>query len=132
MEDHPDSAFSLLDSLHFKQKLSKKETAHYALLLAKATNKTYRSLLPCDSLLDVSLSYYKKSSPERATALLYKGRLEEELGQTERAIELLQDGLTAIRDYPNEKVTKRLLLSSLGILYEDNKHFKESLSTYKI
>lgn len=131
MEEHPDSAFILLDSLHYRQQLSKKETAHYSLLLAKATNKTYRSLLPCDSLLDVSLSYYKKSSPERATALLYKGRLEEELGQTERAIELLQDGLTAIRDYPNEKVTKRLLLSSLGILYEDNKHFKESLSTYK-
>ncbi|MBQ6037398.1 MAG: hypothetical protein IJL37_01845 [Bacteroidaceae bacterium] len=131
MEDHPDSAFSLLDSLHFKQQLSKKETAHYALLLAKATNKTYRPLLPCDSLLDVSLSYYKKSTPERATALLYKGRLEEELGQTERAIELLQDGLTIIRDFPNVKEIKRLIHSSLGILYEDNKHFEESVSSYR-
>ncbi len=131
MEDHPDSAFSLLDSLHFKQQLSKKETAHYALLLAKATNKTYRPLLPCDSLLDISLSYYKKSTPERATALLYKGRLEEELGQTERAIELLQRGLSIIRAYPNEKEIKKHLLSSLGILYEDNKHFEESLSAYR-
>lgn len=131
MEVHPDSAFSLLDSLHVRQSLSKKETARYALLLAKATNKTYRPLLPCDSLLDISLSYYKKSTPERATALLYKGRLEEELGQTERAIELLQSGLSIVRDYPNEKEIKRHLLSSLGILYEDNRHFEESLSAYR-
>ncbi|MBQ9498667.1 MAG: hypothetical protein IJR56_00970 [Bacteroidaceae bacterium] len=131
MDAHPDSAFSLLDSLHYRQPMSRQETARYALLLAKATNKTYHPLLPCDSLLDISLSYYKKSTPERATALLYKGRLEEELGQTGRAIELLQSSLSIIRDYPNEKEIKRHLLSSLGILYEDNKHFEESLSAFR-
>lgn len=131
MEEFPDSAFSLLDSLHYRQQLSKDETARYALLLAKATNKTYRPLLPCDSLLNIALSFYKKTSPERATALLYKGRLEEEMGQTERAIEFLQDGLAIIDDYPSEIETKRLLYSSLGILYEDNKHFEESLSAFR-
>ena len=131
MTEHPDSAFSLLDSLHLRQPMSKKETARYALLLAKATDKTYQSLIPCDSLLNLALNYYKKPTPDRATALLYKGRLEQEIGQTENAIELLQDGLMVLENYPNEKEIQKHLLSSLGILYEDNKHFGESLSIYR-
>ncbi len=131
MEAHPDSAFSLLDSLHYRQPMSKKETARYALLLAKATDKTYQSLIPCDSLLDIALGYYNGKQAERALALLYKGRLEQEMGQTERAIELMQEGLLILRKYPKEKETKRHLLSSLGILYEDNMHFEESLSMYQ-
>ena len=131
METHPDSAFSLLDSLHYRQPMSKQETARYALLLAKATDKTYQSLIPCDSLLDIALGYYNGKQAERALALLYKGRLEQEMGQTERAIELMQEGLLILRKYPKEKETKRHLLSSLGILYEDNMHFEESLSMYR-
>lgn len=76
IEEHPDSTFSLLDSLHFSQQLSKKETARYALLIAKATDKT------------------SKNTPDRAMALLYKGRLEEEIGQTERALPLLEGHAT--------------------------------------
>ena len=34
MEAHPDSAFSLLDSLHYRLPMSRQETARYALLLA--------------------------------------------------------------------------------------------------
>ena len=131
MEAHPDSTFSLLDSLHYRQPMSRQETARYALLLAKATDKTYQSLIPCDSLLDIALGYYNGKQTERALGLLYKGRLEQEMGQTERAIELMQEGLLILRKYPKEKETKRHLLSSLGILYEDNMHFEESLSMYR-
>ncbi|MBO7553544.1 MAG: hypothetical protein J6T82_05880 [Bacteroidaceae bacterium] len=130
MEAHPDSAFSLLDSLHVREPLSKKETARYALLLAKATNKTYRPLLHCDSLLEISLSYYKKSTLERATALLYKGRLEEEMGQMESAIELLQDGLFILPSDSSHNETRKYLLSSLANIYSDAGYFEKSLFTY--
>ncbi len=133
MEAHPDSAFSLLDSLHYRLPMSRQETARYALLLAKATNKTYRPLVPCDSLLDIALNYYKKNSPDRATALLYKGRFEEEMGQTEKAIELLQEGLLIVQlDSDSSTIeTKKHLLSSLANLYGDAGYYEKSLATYK-
>ncbi|MBR1940727.1 MAG: hypothetical protein IJ845_05275 [Bacteroidaceae bacterium] len=133
MEAHPDSAFSLLDSLHYRQPMSRQETARYALLLANATNKTYRPLLPCDSLLDIALNYYKKNSPDRATALLYKGRLEEEMGQTEKAIELLQEGLLIVQSYSDSSTieAKKHLLSSLANLYGDAGYYEKSLEAYQ-
>ena len=131
VEESPDSAFLLLDSLYLHQKLSRQETARYALLLAQAADKTLRSLAPYDSLIDMALDYYNRETPHRATALLYKARIEGEYAQQERAIGLLQEGLSILKHYPKEKETKKKILSSLGILYEDNRHFAESHALYR-
>lgn len=131
MEEHPDSAFVLLDSLHFREQLSKKETARYALLLAKATDKTYQSLIPCDSLLKFALSYYDKPTAERATALLYKGCLEDEVNHDEEAIEHLQEARLILQNYPAEVSTRRITLGLLGDLYYQHKHFENCLPVYQ-
>jgi len=131
VEETPDSALLLLDSLYLRQKLSRQETARYALLLAQAADKTYRTLAPYDSLIDIALDYYNRETPHRATALLYKARIEKEFAQQERAIGLLQEGLSIIQRYPKEKDTKRKILSSLGVLYDDNGHYEEALSIYR-
>ena len=131
MEEHPDSAYSLLDSLHFQQQLSKKETARYALLLAKATDKTYQSLIPCDSLLNFALKYYDSPTAERATALLYKGCLEDEVNHDEEAIEHLQEARLILKDYPEEVSTRRIILGLLGDLYYQHKHYEDCLPVYQ-
>ena len=131
MEAHPDSAFSLLDSLHYRQPMSKKETARYALLLAKATDKTYQSLIPCDSLLNVALRYYEKPTADRATALLYKACLEDEVNHDEEAIEHLHEARLILKDYPEEVSTRRITLGLLGDLYYQHKHYEDCLPVYQ-
>lgn len=132
MEEHPDSALRLLTLPPEEIKeFSKKECARYALLLARATDKNQLSLLPCDSLLDVALHYYGNDEKERATAFLYKGRLEAEMNSTEEAIAHLQDGLMILANFPKEIETRRILLSSLGNLYYKANYYEEAIKIYR-
>ena len=131
MEAHPDSAFSLLDSLYYRQPMSSLETARYALLLAKATDKTYQSLIPCDSLLNFALKYYEKPTADRATALLYKGCLEDEVNHDEEAITHLLEARLILQNYPEEVGTRRITLGLLGDLYYQHKHYEDCLPVYQ-
>lgn len=130
LEEHPDSALQLLQSLPM-QELSRKECARYALILAHATDKSEKSLFPCDSLLEIALDYYDKTEKERATALLYKGRLEIEMDHTKEATHYLQEGLEILEDFPKEIETQRHILSSLGNLYFDARHYEEANKMYR-
>nr|WP_262908253.1 hypothetical protein [Bacteroides faecis] len=113
------------------QELSHKESARYALLLARATDKCEKSLLPCDSLLNLALRYYDDDEKERAVALLYKGRLEIEINSPKEAITHLQEALTILKDYPKEIEIKRHTLSSLGNLYFDVNYYDEAFKAYR-
>lgn len=131
LEESPDSALLLLNTIPTSQKLSRKESAQYALLLARATDKCEKPLFLCDSLLNIALNYYDDDEKERAVALLYKGRLEQEINSTKEAIAHLQEGLMILKEFPKEIETKRHILSSLGNLYFDAKHYEEAIKTYR-
>lgn len=131
LEDSPDSALLLLNTIPTSQKLSRKESAQYALLLARATDKCEKPLFLCDSLLNIALNYYDGDEKERAVALLYKGRLEQEINSTKEAIAHLHEGLMILKEFPKEIETKRHILSSLGNLYFDAKHYEEAIKTYR-
>lgn len=130
LAERPDSALYLLETLADTCNLSASESAYYALLLARATDKCEKSLLPCDSLLDLALDYYDSDQKERAITLLYKGRLEIEMEQSERAIDFLLEGLDIIRNYPEEIETKRHLLSSLGNEYYNARLYEKAKNTF--
>lgn len=131
LEESPDSALLLLNTIPTSQKLSRKESAQYALLLARATDKCEKPLFLCDSLLNIALNYYDDDEKERAVALLYKGRMEQEINSTKEAIAHLQEGLMILKEFPKEIETKRHILSSLGNLYFDAKHYEEAIKTYR-
>jgi hypothetical protein len=128
---NPDSALRLLEALPATAEFTHRESARYALLLAQATDKCEKPLLPCDSLLDVALDYYDDDERERAVALLYKGRLEVEMEQSERAISFLLEGLNIIEKHPEDVETKRHLLSSLGNEYYDVRLYEKTRKVYK-
>lgn len=131
LEEYPDSALHLLNALPNPQELSRKESARYALLFVRATDKAVKSLLPCDSLLNIALHYYDKDEKERAVALLYKGRLETEMNNVEEAIAYLQEGITILEAFPKEIETRRLTLNSLGNLYFDARYYEEAIKKYR-
>lgn len=128
---NPDSALRLLEALPATTELTRRESARYALLLAQATDKCEKPLLPCDSLLDVALDYYDDDERERAVALLYKGRLEAEMAQSERTVDFLLGGLEIIKKFPQEIEIRRHLLSSLGNEYYDARLYEKAGKTYK-
>ena len=128
---NPDSALRLLEALPVTTELTRREAARYALLLAQATDKCEKPLPPCDSLLDVALDYYDDDERERAVALLYKGRLEAEMAQSERAVDFLLGGLEIIKKFPQEIEIRRHLLSSLGNKYYDARLYEKAGKTYK-
>lgn len=128
---NPDSALHLLEALPATAELTHRESARYALLLAQATDKCEKPLFPCDSLLDIALDYYDNDEKERAVALLYKGRLEVEMAQSERAVDFLLEGLNVIEKYPEDAETKRHLLSSLGNEYYDARLYEKAGKAYQ-
>ena len=128
---NPDSALRLLEALPATTKLTRRESARYALLLAQATDKCEKPLLPCDSLLDVALDYYDDDERERAVALLYKGRLEVEMEQSERAIGFLLEGLEIIKKFPQDIETRKYLFSSLGNEYFDARLYEKAGKAYQ-
>lgn len=122
----PDSAFHLLDALPHTQ-YSEAAAARYALLLTRAADKSGRSLLPYDSLLNIALRHYPAQSEYRAWALLYKACMEDEVNHSDEAIRHLQEALLILERYPEERETKRISLGLLGDLYYQHKHYDESL-----
>ena len=132
VQSSPDSAYRLLAALPVGSGgWSCGQVARYGLLLARATDKCMKPLLPCDSLLDVALEYYADNTPHRAMALLYKGRLEKEMGQQEEATRMFQEAWTILKDKSGEAEMKRLVLSSLGNQYFDVGSFDLALPLYR-
>lgn len=129
--EKPDSALHLLKALPATTGFTRRETARYALLLARATNKSRKSLLPCDSLLNVALDYYDNNEYERAVALLYKGRPEMEMEQNEKAIDHLQQSLKILLQFPQETETQMLVTNSLGNLYMKESYYQEAFKMHQ-
>ncbi|MDO4181653.1 MAG: hypothetical protein Q4D36_10245, partial [Bacteroidales bacterium] len=113
----PDSAMILLKSLPAVKRLPKADRAYYAILLASATDKLELPLLPCDTLLNFALDYYSQRDYERAWALLYKGRLLEQMDDEKSAIEHSLEALEVLQDFPKDTICRRLIYSSLGLWY---------------
>lgn len=127
LEANPDSVLVLLKSIPSPHKMSEAGYAHYALLMTAATDKKELSLIPCDSLINFALDYYDDDEKEKATALLYRGRLLGEIGETAEAINCSMQALEILNSYPKELKSKRLIYSALGGWYIDNKLYDKAL-----
>lgn len=111
VDTRPDSALTVLRRMDLSE-MPESHCAYYAILLAKATDKSEQSLLPCDSLLNVAIGYYDDSDLEKAFALLYKSRLQGEMGERQEAIANALKALDVLEDYPQETHCRLLLYNS--------------------
>lgn len=127
LEEHLDSALTLLKSLPDPLQLSEANYAHYALLMTATTDKQEQSLIPCDSLINFALDYYDEDEKGKAIALLYRGRLLAEIGETGEAIKCSIQALEILEHYPKEIKSKRLIYNALGNWYIDNKLYDKAL-----
>ena len=75
MPQHPDSALMLLEQIENKENLSRKDKAHYSLLLTEAEDKTYVTHTT-DSLISIAADYY--GHPLKAQEYYLKALRDEE------------------------------------------------------
>ena len=131
MPQHPDSALMLLEQIENKENLSRKDQAHYSLLLTEAEDKTSVTH-PIDSLISIAADYYEKTDDlgRKAKAWYYKGRINQDLGHPLKAQEYY---LKALRD--EEKIEDHALLgrihNHIGMLYAYQKVYEKALPFQK-
>lgn len=105
MNSFPDSSYSVLQEVPLNQ-LSKAEQMYYGLLLAEASDKNNFSLLPCDSLINEAVRYYD-SEINHAKALMYKERIQRQMGMSKEAIGCC---CTALKELGNTNKEEKVLL----------------------
>lgn len=118
MEEYPDSALVILESISSPQKMPRADRALYALLLTQARHKNYIALED-DSLIKTAVEYYgdRKKSVRAAKAHYYWGAFYREKGYTSSAVE---EYLAAIRLMPVRDEFLALIYDNLAECYEED------------
>lgn len=110
MPQHPDSALAFLEQIKNPESLSRKEKAHYYLLLTEAKDKTYATHTT-DSLIAIATDYYEKTDDpaRKAKAWYYRGRINQDLDKPLQAQEYY---LKALREEEDIEDHALLVLDS--------------------
>lgn len=88
ISERPDSALAVLDSLSGTDICGREANARFALLYSMALDKNYIDLTD-DSLINVAVGWYRRhgTADERLKAWYYQGRVYENAGDNEKAME---------------------------------------------
>jgi tetratricopeptide (TPR) repeat protein len=131
VEQYPDSALILLDSIRNPYELNESQHAKYVLLSVQAKDKAYRDITS-DTLIFSAKDYFQKEDDQKNLALFefYCGRVLQSQGEIEKAIETY----LKVRDKANE--IKDIYLCGLseffiGELNYSQRLYDEAISHYK-
>ncbi len=129
MEEYPDSALSVLESISFPQELPRADRALYALLLTQARYKNYITLED-DSLIKTAVEYYgdRKKSVRAAKAHYYWGATYRDRGYTSFAVE---EYLAAIRLMPVKDEFLAMIYDNLAECYEEEDLSSVAAESYR-
>ena len=88
------------------------------------------SLLPCDSLLNFALHVYHEEAKEHAIALLYKGKVQQEMENYADALKSYRMALEILSAYPCEFYWKGFVYNMLGGLYGKQNLYAQAKDMY--
>ena len=131
MDEYPDSAWAVLNTLSPDAMGQSRTRAHYALLYTQAQDKTYRDETN-DSLISVAVDYYRDTDDVRHKYLsyYYKGRVhfnaEDYLNATLCYMEAEQ-----LADEVEDDYLTGLLYAELGRIYRLYYDYPKSLEAYQ-
>lgn len=129
MEEYPDSALSVLESISSPQELPRADRALYALLLTQARYKNYITLED-DSLIKTAVEYYgdRKKSVRASKAHYYWGATYRDRGYTSFAVE---EYLAAIRLMPVKDEFLAMIYDNLAECYEEEDLSSVAAESYR-
>ena len=119
IEARPDSALAVLEGIEKSELTSKELEAKYALLLSQALDKNYIDL-QSDSIIAPAVNYYKYhgTDDERFRTLYYAGRVYQNAGDIEAAMEKFVEAERYISSQIDKSVVARLYKAKM-VAYRD-------------
>ena len=112
VNDHPDSAMVLLESIQNPERLPERDWAYWALLTTQAKDKLYIRHTS-DSVINRVVDYFDGFI---FLAYFYKGRVHEDLGDVKKALEAYLKASDFVKGTGDYKLTY-LIESYLGDIY---------------
>lgn len=140
MPHQPDSALQVLTAIDVNRLNKEADRAFYALLMTQARYKNYQ-VATSDSLINVALNYFSshRADQEKFTrALIYKGAVMDELGQSQEAMQYYKQAEEAVP--ANDHFNQGYIKMRMGQLYNDSfvtdsidvTHFKDAIGHFKL
>jgi len=131
VEQQPDSALRLLNTVLFPEDLNDNRFNKYYLLLIQAKDKSYKDITS-DTVIFAVKDYYvqKKDYPNAAFAALYCGRLWHERNNADKAIEAYTEAENLAGKTGNHNL-KGLIYGNLGILHHEHSLYEKSIELNK-
>lgn len=127
MPQHPDSALMLLEQIENKENLSRKDKAHYYLLLTETQDKTFVKH-ETDSLIAIATDYYEETDDleRKAKAWFYKGRINQNLNHPLKAQEYFLNALQNEEQIEDHALLGRIN-NGIGMLYTQQDVYERAL-----
>ena len=127
MPQHPDSALMLLEQIENKENLSRKDKAHYYLLLTEAQDKTFVKH-ETDSLITIATDYYEETDDleRKAKAWYYKGLINQSLNHPLKAQECFLNALQNEEQIEDHALLGRIN-NGIGMLYTQQDVYERAL-----
>lgn len=131
VEQHPDSALLLLDSISSFHNLNDKELNRFWLLQVQAKDKAYKDITKDTAIFQVRDYYMENGNKENAAlAAFYCGRVRQEQENINKAARAYLDAKN-LADKTNDYNLKGLIYGNLGILYREHSLYKEAIASGK-
>ena len=131
IEQHPDSALILLDSIPDFYRLNNKEQNTYCLLRIQAKDKLYKDIASDTVIINVK-DYFisKKDFPNAALAAFYCGRVLHEQKNIDKAVYAYLEA-EELADKTKNINLKGLIYGNLGILFREHSLFEKAIDLNK-
>ncbi|MBO5080056.1 MAG: hypothetical protein J6B82_04175 [Bacteroidaceae bacterium] len=131
MDAHPDSAWTVLNTLSPDEMGQNRTRAHYALLYTQAQDKTYRDETN-DSLISIAVDYYRHTDDARRKFLsyYYKGRAHFNAKDYQNATLCYMEA-EQLADEVGDDYLVGLLYAELGRIYDIYYDYPKSLEAHQ-
>ena len=131
IEQQPDSALRLLNSILFPENLDKSKFNKYNLLQIEAKDKDYKDITS-DTIIFATKNYYvqKKDYSNAAVAAYYCGRLWHERNNVSEAVKAYMEAENLAEKIDNDNL-KGLIHSNLGILHRYHSSYEKAIELFK-
>lgn len=132
MEEHPDSALTILKQIPDSLYKTDQEQALYCLLLTEAMDKTF-AIHTTDSLITIAVQYYDRTKdlPHKAKAWYYLGRVSQGLLHRDKALECYLKAIPYAIQISDTKLLS-LTYNYLGNLYRQLEMYDEAMKNIQL
>ncbi|MGM9785301.1 MAG: hypothetical protein ACI3ZS_00440 [Candidatus Cryptobacteroides sp.] len=127
MDNDPEMALELLESINSNDLNTRRSQARYALLYSMALDKNYIDITS-DSLINIAVDYYRHhgTDEDKLSSLYYRGRVYQNSGYSDKAMEQFVEAEHHISINVDSKMIARLYKAKM-VAYQDVFDFQSAV-----